>query len=642
MSRIVKYRGIVHHPAGYDEYTKALLHFDESVTKDECGNTWEIVLNSPTLSDNGKFGKCLATFNEINANKRIACSDLSFDISKAPLCIDFWTRPYSSSNPAFGAMWLRTNVANVSFGIRTGTSFSFIYYNSNVSIYAGVDEAFFSASVGTWYHLALVITSTYIKAYVNGVLQITKSYTSDITNLTLNYIMTPYNDLDEFRISYGIARWTENFTPPTAPYAPLEAYDSEGVNNVKFYDFPAAKPNIALNSTGGAHTYAGLVLPTDSLASDILVHTVDGVKAIAKCKKTPTLTFSKDTVNLYREGNFNYVTYETDSEGEVSISTSIAPKLTSYNFYPESNKVSLYNDKETTETTESFTVTITVAESREYEAISKSFTVNSYRWGALSEHTPAQIQQAAKLGIAPLLWSVGDMTSGISIAKTTLGTYGGVTQYINAGTYYAKILGFNHNSSLEGNNTIHFALATTSNGTDIAFVEASIYGNAYASSSGYKGELVHKRSNTASNANGWSGSYIKSTMLPRILANIDSSWTNVMAYATKYTDNVGNKSTAASSVTATSDKLFIPSYYEVQGDVLNSNPEEANKQQQYDYFKLQKIRFKHNATSTTCVWWTRSAAARNSTNYKSISTSGGDYGNRANYSVGVVPCFVIG
>jgi hypothetical protein len=36
----------------------------------------------------------------------------------------------------------------------------------------------------------------------------------------LAYCLCGYlqNNIDEFRISKGIARWTENFTPPTAPF----------------------------------------------------------------------------------------------------------------------------------------------------------------------------------------------------------------------------------------------------------------------------------------------------------------------------------------------------------------------------------------------------------------------------------------
>ena len=92
------------------------------------------------------------------------------------------------------------------------------------------------------------------------------------------------------------------------------------------------------------------------IASDILIHTPEGIKAIAKSKKTATLTLSQSAVTLASKKSSDIVSFLTDSD-------------------------------------------------------------------PLNQTTPAQIQQAARLGIAPLLWSVGDLTSGISISETTLGTY---------------------------------------------------------------------------------------------------------------------------------------------------------------------------------------------------------------------------
>ena len=125
-----------------------------------------------------------------------------------------------------------------------------------------------------------------------------------------------------------------------------------------------------------------------------------------------------------------------------------------------------------------------------------------------------------------------------------------------------------------------------------------------------------------------------------------------MADVTKYTDNTGNKSTSEANVTATTDKLFLLSLYEVFGsvngngrDTQRCNPYEANYQQQYDYYKngASKIRYKHNATSTACIWWLRSQQINTSkgTNYGYVAAAGTSGGANANYSYGVVPCFAI-
>ena len=310
--------------------------------------------------------------------------------------------------------------------------------------------------------------------------------------------------------------------------------------------------------------------------------------------------------------------------------------------------------------TEDSTFTVTVAADSEYEAISKTFTVKNYHWGALNQTSPEQIQTAVRLGIAPLLWSVGDVTAGIAIAKTNLGTY--VTNgdgkshvnYIAAGNYYAKILGFDHSSDLEtaGSHSIHFAIGCSSDGTkDLAFVENLTYYELYGltyDSSYHKSVLAHKT--TASNSGGWNSSKIKTFLNGTLLSNIDNAWTAVMADVTKYTDNTGNKSTSEANVTATTDKLFLLSLYEVFGsvngngrDTQRCNPYEANYQQQYDYYKngASKIRYKHNATGTESRWWFRNPSLISNAQYSDVTTTGNDGTPYANYSYGVVPCFAI-
>ena len=89
-------------------------------------------------------------------------------------------------------------------------------------------------STNTWYHIAFVRDGTASfanwKIFIDGVLQ-TNSYTTGSPDVSFpDFASALYigqngnNDayingyLDEFRISKGIARWTSNFTPPSAPY----------------------------------------------------------------------------------------------------------------------------------------------------------------------------------------------------------------------------------------------------------------------------------------------------------------------------------------------------------------------------------------------------------------------------------------
>ena len=79
-------------------------------------------------------------------------------------------------------------------------------------------------SVNTWQHVAYVRSSGITKLYIDGVQIIS---TSDNTNYADQYFTIGgwYSSLnllngyiDDFRITKGVARYTANFTPPTAPF----------------------------------------------------------------------------------------------------------------------------------------------------------------------------------------------------------------------------------------------------------------------------------------------------------------------------------------------------------------------------------------------------------------------------------------
>jgi hypothetical protein len=84
-------------------------------------------------------------------------------------------------------------------------------------------------SVDTWHHLAFVLTAEGLGAvYVNGTLDKSGTASSSLSLLSPSYPLSigalPTNNLffngyiDDLRITKGVARYTANFTPPTAPF----------------------------------------------------------------------------------------------------------------------------------------------------------------------------------------------------------------------------------------------------------------------------------------------------------------------------------------------------------------------------------------------------------------------------------------
>ena len=243
---------------------------------------------------------------------------------------------------------------------------------------------------------------------------------------------------------------------------------------------------------------------------------------------------------------------------------------------------------------------------------------------SLANNTPDIIAAAAKSGQAANYWSVGDKV-GIAVN----GSFGGLS-YNN--TVYAFILGFNHNSSVEGGNSIHFQFGKTAAGVDIAFV------NSYGSTST---GFCMNTSNT--NSGGWNNSYMRKTICPAFLAALPKAWQNIIAACTKYSDNTGGGSNTASYVTATSDKIWLLSEMEVQGTRSYANSAEANYQKQYDYYRNgnSKVKYQHTATTSACYWWLRSVYASSTHIFCYVNSAGSANYSYAYRSYGFAPGFKV-
>lgn len=278
------------------------------------------------------------------------------------------------------------------------------------------------------------------------------------------------------------------------------------------------------------------------------------------------------------------------------------------------------------------TGTVNVTASTNY-SITLSFVddvLNNNDWDTISEVSSA--------GEAANYWSVGDRKQ-----VTLNGTVGSCT-FSNYSTY-AFIIGFNHNSSREGSNKIHFQLAKTalSGGTDICFTDSSY------NSSGSSAAFRMNTSNTDSG--GWEDSYMRNSICGtsktstsgRFMGAIPAALRNALKSVTKYTDNTGNASTSSSAVTATTDYIFLLSEYEVFGSCSIANSNEASRQQQYAYYSAgnSKVKYRHTSTSSTAYWWLRSAGRSNSRSFAIVNTNGNVNNSNASYSLGVAPGFCV-
>lgn len=254
-----------------------------------------------------------------------------------------------------------------------------------------------------------------------------------------------------------------------------------------------------------------------------------------------------------------------------------------------------------------------------------SSTLNNNEWDVISSVSDA--------GEGANYWSVGDRK-----AVVLNGTVGNLS--LSSVTTYAFIIGFNHNSSVEGTNRIHFQIGKTAltGGTDVCLV------------SGYSDDSDFYMNTSNTNSGGWSSSYMRTKILGTSLSSYSGTFIGVLPAAlravlksvTKYTNNTGN-STAASAVTATTDYAFLLSEYEVFGSISYANSNESSKQAQYAYYSAgnRKIKYNHSATSTAVYWWLRSPRASDSARFVRVLTDGTVSTGSASNSRGVAPGFCV-
>lgn len=288
----------------------------------------------------------------------------------------------------------------------------------------------------------------------------------------------------------------------------------------------------------------------------------------------------------------------------------------------------------------------------------------------LNENTWDVIRKVSSQNQGANYWSVGDRK-----AITIKGTVG--TLSVN-GTYYVYILGFNHNSSKEGNG-IHFGGFKTAltGGADICLVDS--YYNQYQSYNGTKYfQMNHwgNSSNYNTNYGGWAACDMRYDILGStnkapsgygsqkstssvgydapantatnpvantLMAALPSDLRAVMQPMTKYTDNKGNSSNVAANVTSTIDYLPLLAEFEIFGTRSYANQYEQNQQAQYAYYSSgnSKVKNQHTSTGSAAFWWERSPYYYIGNDFCAVATGGSATNYYASYSFGVAPAFKV-
>lgn len=258
----------------------------------------------------------------------------------------------------------------------------------------------------------------------------------------------------------------------------------------------------------------------------------------------------------------------------------------------------------------------TVEKTVSVTAIEVYFVALEFIPDVLNNATWAQVKQASDSGVASNYWAVGD-TKQITIN-------GKVSDGLTLSNYstYVYIIGFDHNSSVEGTGIAFGGFKTVqTSGIDVALCDSGY-------NSGKSSGQWFNMNNNNSTSGGWSSCNMRNNTLPLVKSAMPSDLQSVLKTTTIYTDNTGGSSTAASYVTATQDELYLLAEFEIFGARTYANTAEQTKQQQYAYYVAgnSKIKYRHDSTATAVAWWERSVYATGATSFCYVGT-GGTAGN---------------
>lgn len=231
---MLRRRILLKQPIAGDLNTKLLLHFDGSVV-DASPYSVPVSAEAGTSFATGKFGQ---GFIGKNVSSTADPSPVSTpdgyvsDIIKGDFTFEFWFEEstISSVNGAnFITVAINSDGSRFAFGIGISPKFDMPPLVRSVTVTEGLSGSYSIIAGSTieasylsgWCHLAVTRQGSVLRLFINGTLLGTNnSYTYDGTGNdgVKTYIAIDTTLIDELRIS-NIARWTTDFTPPTAPYA---------------------------------------------------------------------------------------------------------------------------------------------------------------------------------------------------------------------------------------------------------------------------------------------------------------------------------------------------------------------------------------------------------------------------------------
>lgn len=265
-------------PRAPDEYTKLLLHFDgndnSTVFVDEAGKDVTRGGTAKIVTGLKKFGNASGYFNGSGDQLVVPDSD-DWNFGTGDFTIDCWVNINARLDADQPFVTQCSSDFNNRFHFEYNPSFGLYFdvvYNGSYllpTFYQGNTSGW---SLNTWYHVAVVRYGNVWNLYRDGISLASKTISFTMPDFgyplkvgTLGTGAQGYDfhgNIDEVRVSKGVARWTANFPQPQAPYLDFQAYSStissQGTYSLKAVAFAGASLNDTLTKTTSTINLSGM------------------------------------------------------------------------------------------------------------------------------------------------------------------------------------------------------------------------------------------------------------------------------------------------------------------------------------------------------------------------------------------------